>query len=104
MTKVETLLGFAAKAGRLITGTAAVETAIRKNRVKIVICAGDLSAKTLKNFQYLCDQRSIPFYTFGTVSEIGRWIGIPGRGIIGIHSPDFAKSIGSLLNDGGDEP
>ncbi len=104
MNRIESIFGFAAKAGRLITGTAAVEAAIRKKRVKMVICAADLSPKTLKNFQYLCDQRAIPFYTHGTIAELGRWIGIPGRGIIGISSSDFARMIGSLLNNGGDEP
>lgn len=102
MRRLQTLLGFAAKAGALVTGSAAVEIGIKKRQVKLVICANDLSAKTIKNLSYLCEANQVLFYCYGNLSEIGHWVGSPGRGIIGITSKQFADVIDSLFNDGGE--
>ena len=102
MKRLQTFLGFAAKAGALVAGAAAVETGIKKRQIKLVICAADLSPKTIKNFNLLCSKNRIAFYCYGAISELGRWIGNPGRGVIGITSQRFADEIGSLFNDGGE--
>lgn len=102
MKRLRALLGFAAKAGVLVAGSAAVEAGIKKGRVKLVICAADLSAKTIAKFNYLCKENRIRFYCCGAISEIGLWIGNPGRGVIGVTSKQFADAIGSLFNDGGE--
>lgn len=102
MKRLQTLLGFAAKAGALVTGSAAVEAGIKKRQLKLVICATDLSAKTIKNFSYLCKENQIDFYCSGVSSELGHWIGNPGRGVIGVVSRQFANAIVSLFNDGGE--
>ncbi len=102
MKRLQTLLGFAAKAGALVAGSAAVEAGIKKRQIKLVICAADLSAKTIKNFNFLCKENQIDFYCFGSHSDLGHWIGNPGRGVIGVTSKQFASAIGSLFNDGGE--
>ncbi|HBF39398.1 MAG TPA: 50S ribosomal protein L7ae [Firmicutes bacterium] len=102
MTKLETMIGFAAKSGQLISGSTAVEVAIKKGQVYLVICAGDLSARTIKNFNHLCELKQIPFYCYGSCSDLGHWIGKPGRGVIGIRSNHFAATVRSLFTDGGD--
>ncbi len=104
MKTVASVLGLAAKAGRLLTGSAAVEEGIRHGRAQVVICANDLSAKTIKNFKFLCEQKTISFFTYGMIAELGHWIGAPGRGVIAVTSNDFSKMICSLLKDGGEEP
>ena len=95
--RIKTMLGFASKAGQLITGTAAVTDAIKKQRVFLVICADDLASRTLRNFQLLCEQNKILFFRFGARFELGHWIGHPDRGIIGVVSKQFASTIGALL-------
>jgi ribosomal protein L7Ae-like RNA K-turn-binding protein len=102
MKRLRTLLGFAAKAGAVIAGSAAVEAGIKNKRVKLVVCAADLSAKTVAKFDYLCKENRICFYSFGALSELSLWIGNPGRGVIGITSKQFADAISSLFNDGGE--
>ncbi len=102
MKQLQTLLGFAAKAGVLISGSAAVEAGIKKGQIKLVICAADLSARTIKKFEYLCKENLVIFYCFGALSELSHWIGKPGRGVIGVSSKQFAGAIGSLFNDGGE--
>lgn len=102
MRRLQTLLGFAAKAGALITGSAAVEAGIKKRQIKLVICAADLSTRTINNFEYLCQQNGIHFFCYGNISELSLWIGNPGRGVIGVKSKQFADAIGPLFNDGGE--
>lgn len=97
--KIPALLGFASKAGQIVTGTAAVEAAIKKHRVYLVICASDLAPRTLKNFDLWCQTNQIQFSILATRTEIGHWVGKPERGIIGITSNHFANSIRSLLNE-----
>lgn len=102
MKRLRTLLGFAAKAGAVIAGSAAVEAGIKKRKVKLVICAVDLSERTFAKFDYLCQENRICFYSCGALSELSLWIGNPGRGVIGITSKQFADAISSLFNDGGE--
>jgi ribosomal protein L7Ae-like RNA K-turn-binding protein len=102
MNKLASMLGLATKAGQLVTGTAAVEAAIHKRQVYLVICATDLSPKTIKNFRFFCEQQQIKFFSFGLRSELSGWIGCPGRGIIGVVSKKFADVILSLIEDARD--
>jgi len=102
--KLQALLGFAAKSGNLAAGTASVERAIKKRQAYMVICAADLSPKTIKNMQYLCELNKVKFYSYGTRSELGKWIGMPERGIIGITSRQFAAAVHGLFIDRGELP
>ena len=102
MTKLQTMIGFAAKSRQLISGSTTVEFAIKKGQVRLVICAQDLSVKTIQHFQHLCETRGISFYSYGSCSDLGQWIGKPGRGVIGIISNHFAATVRSLFTDGGD--
>lgn len=102
MKNLEAMLGLASKAGQLIAGTAKVEKALKKHQVRLVICAQDLSPRTLKNFNELCKENQVDFYCFGSRFQLGRCIGIPQRGVVGIISNQFAAVIRSLFIDGGD--
>lgn len=102
MKRLQALLGFAAKAGALVNGSAAVEAGIKQRKIELVICATDLSPKTIKNFDYLCKKYEVGFYCFGNIFELGYWVGSPGRGVIGVTSKQFAGAIGSLFNVGGE--
>jgi ribosomal protein L7Ae-like RNA K-turn-binding protein len=104
MTQIEAVLGLAAKAGKVVAGTAGVEAAIKRKQVVIVICAIDLSPKTIKNLRYRCEQNAIRFVCYGSREELGHCTGRPGRGIFGVTSAEFAKALGSLLINGGEEP
>jgi ribosomal protein L7Ae-like RNA K-turn-binding protein len=104
MNRIAGLLGMAAKSGQLLAGTAAVETAIKSRRVLLVICAKDLSPKTIKNFNYFCQTFQIDFYTLASIAEIGHWIGRPGRGVLGVKSVGLAKAIKILLEERPGDP
>lgn len=102
MNKFYTMLGFAAKAGQLITGSAAVEAAVKRRQIRLVICAEDLSPKTLKNYKMWCDANQIPFRCYGTRNQLGAAIGQPERGVLGTNSKQFATVLIRCLSNGGD--
>ncbi len=97
MDKLYTYLGFAAKAGKILAGSSRVAAAIKNNQVFLVICATDLSPKTIKNFRFLCESRKIPFYCYGSLDIIGKTIGKPKRGVLGVVSSSFSEIIKKLL-------
>ncbi len=98
MSKIQSILGFAAKSRQLISGSTTVEEAIKKHRVYLVICASDLAPRTIKNFELICEKYQIPFYCYGSTSFLGDWIGKPGRGVIGILSSHFASTIRTIMS------
>jgi ribosomal protein L7Ae-like RNA K-turn-binding protein len=104
MNRIAGLLGMAAKSGQLLAGTAAVEAAIKNRKVLLVICANDLSPKTVKNFNYFCQTYQIAFYTYASIAEIGHWIGRPGRGVLGVKSVEMARAIKVLLEERPGDP
>jgi ribosomal protein L7Ae-like RNA K-turn-binding protein len=93
MNRIAGLLGMAAKSGQLLAGTASVEAAVKRRQVLLVICGGDLSARTIRNFKNLCETYQVDFSTIATIAELGQWIGRPGRGVLGVKSPRLAKAI-----------
>lgn len=100
MKQLAAMIGLASKAGQLTAGTAAVEAAIKKHRLKLVICAADLSPRTLKKMEELCRTNQVDFIKLGTRLELGKWSGHPERGVFGIVSGHFAETIRSLFNEG----
>lgn len=100
---LESILGFAAKARKLVVGTAAVEKGIKRRQVDLVIYASDLSPKTIKELQFLCDSNGVKYFCYSLRSELGKVIGAPERGVIGIVSRQFASMLCRLLEDRGDE-
>lgn len=102
MNNIQSMLGFASKSRQLVSGSTTVEERLKKGQVYLVILAQDLSPKTIKHFSHLCETRQISFYCYGSCSDLGHWIGKPGRGVVGIISAHFAATIRSLFKDGGD--
>ncbi|HEX7713814.1 MAG TPA: ribosomal L7Ae/L30e/S12e/Gadd45 family protein [Bacillota bacterium] len=99
MNSITTLLGMAARAGRLVSGTAAVEAGLKRQQVLLVICATDLAPRTIRNFSFWCEKYHAGFFCYGTRSELGKCIGRPERGLIGVTGVDFAGAIRSRLEE-----
>ncbi len=95
--KILTLLGFAAKAGKLSYGTQAVKTAIKARKSQLVVIAQDISEKSRKEISFyaqnsqtrLLDLKDIDILTVS--AAVGRKCGI-----ISINDSGFAESINRL--------
>lgn len=93
--KTLTLLGFASKAGKLSFGMSAAETAIKSGKAKLIISAGDISAKSQKEITYTANKYDIPVRVIG--ENIETLSSAVGRrcGIIAVNDLNFAQSISS---------
>lgn len=99
--KVYGLLGLCMKAGKLTFGTEATIDMINKNKIKLIILAGDSSERTIDNFKRKCKENNIPVYIFGDKESISKSIGKSNKTVLGIRDKNLADAIKKIL-DGGD--
>ena len=102
INKTNGLLGIAAKAGKVVSGTDVVIENISKKKVKLVIIAINCSDRTKKNIIDICFNNKISFKEYGTIDENSRAIGKENRAIIGIIDENLAVSILNIISGGGE--
>ncbi len=99
--KVLTLLGFAAKAGKLSYGFDAVRTQVFKGKSKIVLVANDISPKSQKEILFYCNKFKtrvvvLKNYDITTISHaMGHKCGI-----VSVNDSSFAEGLMSAINIG----
>lgn len=93
-------MGFAQRARKLTLGMDATLQAIRKNKLRAVILAEDLSENARHKIEAAAKPASVPRYIFGTKRAFASALGRGETGIIGIIDDTFAKSIFEIVNDG----
>lgn len=93
VNKMYSFLGLIQKAGKLTSGSDAVEIEIKKKKCKLLIISEDASENTKKRFIRLAEEHKINYVNFGNQSELGEAIGKPNRSVIGICEENFAKGF-----------
>jgi predicted RNA-binding protein YlxR (DUF448 family)/ribosomal protein L30E len=91
--RIFSLLAMSAKAGRLVSGYSAVEDALRKGRVHLLLFATDVSERTLSKVLASCDVIPAMRMTLFTNAELGAMLGRDLVGIVGIHEKGFADAL-----------
>ena len=97
MSSILSILGLAQRAGKLVSGEDAVEAAIRRGKVHLLIIADDASKNTQKKFQNMAEYRQMDVAVWGEKEQLGMAIGKARRAIIGVTDRGFAKTIRSRL-------
>ncbi len=100
-TKVLTLLGFAAKAGRLSYGFSASEESLLRKKAKLIISANDVSEKSRKEISFKAQKGECQVLTLSNTSifELSNAVGHK-CGIISVNDEGFAKAMKEeILND-----
>lgn len=95
--KVRSLLSMAERAGMLATGASAVDDALQKGRIEMLIFAEDLSEGTkqkLLNGSVPLPERQATMFSR---DEMGRMFGRELIGIVGIVEKGFANAVWSEL-------
>ena len=88
------LLGFAAKAGKLSFGTHATEFAITSKKANLVLAAEDISEKTVKELRFKADKNGIQVIILKGIetpslsSRVGK-----NCGIVAVNDKGFADAI-----------
>ena len=89
--KVNRLLGLARRARKLAVGATEVEQQLKKQRVKLLIFAEDVSANSRRKLLELVP--GCPVVTYSTVAELGALLGREKVAVLGLLEPHFAKGI-----------
>lgn len=87
------LLGLAAKAGKIKSGEFQTEEAVKKYRAALVIVADDASNNTKKQFKDMCSYYDVPIIICGSKDELGHSIGREMRASLAVTDEGFSKSI-----------
>ena len=87
------LLGLAAKAGKIVSGEFATENAVKSGKAFLVLVAEDASDNTRKKFRDMCDFYEVPVYVFGDKEELGKYCGREFRASLAVQDENFAKAI-----------
>lgn len=99
--KVLSLIGLAAKAGKLSYGFDSVKATLLQNKSKLVLVAGDVSPKSKKEVLFYSDRSKtrcilLDDYNMETISHaIGRRCGI-----VSVNDDSFSRGLLSAINVG----
>jgi len=92
-SKLESLVGLARRAGKVAVGTAAVEEALLKKKVRLVLLAEDVSPNTEERVLRLAKTSGVPVLKTGTKSAWGALFRRKELGLLAILDTNFAKGI-----------
>lgn len=81
------------KAGKVVSGEFACESAIKESKAFLVIVAEDASENTKKKFHNMCVYRNIPYVVMFTKEMLGKAIGKEIRATACVIDENFAQSI-----------
>jgi len=93
--KFLTMLGFAQKAGQVVSGEQAVFTAIKGKNVHLLLIAEDASPLTKEKVAVWTASypKAMKIIYWGSKKELGLAIGKAPRSLVGIKDNNFAQTI-----------
>ena len=97
------LIGFAAKSGKLIIGTNAVEQSIIKKKAALVLVAQDMNPKRVEKLRLWCLDEDIPMLSMGMKDEYGQLLRKPPLGLLALTDKHMVSGImKTAKTNGGD--
>lgn len=109
ISKVLSLLGFAAKSGRLSFGMDPSKTALKRKRSFAVVVASDISQKSKDEISFTAEKNGVSIiFVPITMNELSHAVGKKKCGIISVNDKGFADAVtshlqklqGGIANDG----
>lgn len=92
------MLGFAQKAGKIVSGDQAVLEKIKRGRVKLVIIAADAAENTRDKLSATAGRENVPCRVIGNKIQLGGAVGKSPRAAVAIMDPGFAVKIAQLID------
>lgn len=92
--KILTLLGFAAKSGKLSFGLGNCIASVKENKAFLVVTANDISPKSRKEAEYFAEKASIRHITLDDVDIFTLSNAVGHKcGVIAVNDSGFAEAI-----------
>ena len=95
--RILSYLGFAKKAGKLVSGAGNTENALKSLKAKLVLVAGSASENTKKHFSDMATYRDVPIYILDG-DALGSAIGKEEHKTVCITDTGFATAIIKEIN------
>lgn len=95
--KILSMLGLAAKAGKIASGEFATEKAVKSKKAFLVLVSEDASENTKKMFCNMCSFYQVPLHIYASKEVLGHAIGKQYRASLAILDDGFARSLEEKL-------
>lgn len=96
--KVESYMGFAARARSLSTGYNTCVFLLEKRKLRLLILAEDLSDNSKEKMIKAANQYGTPYRVYGTIEDLSHATGTESKGIFGIADKNLADAIVSEID------
>ncbi|HNZ06869.1 MAG TPA: ribosomal L7Ae/L30e/S12e/Gadd45 family protein [Candidatus Cloacimonadota bacterium] len=95
LKKMTTLMQFARRAGKLISGYDACLRAMHQHKLYLVLLAEDTAPRTCRGIDHALNENqiAIPLMRAGNQTDLSQALGLPKSGVFGIGDKQFAKAI-----------
>lgn len=90
---VLSMLGLAAKAGKIVSGEFATEQAIKAGKAWLVVIAMDASDNTTKKFTDACTYHHLPMIRYADKDSLGSCIGKDYRSSLAVVDEKLAAAV-----------
>lgn len=97
--KVTALLGLARRAGKIVSGAEAVDSAVKRHSVRLILAATDASANSIAKVRHVAAQVGVVWMQAMGKTELGAAVGGAPRACIAVMDPHFAGALMSVLNN-----
>lgn len=100
--KALSMLGLAAKAGKLSYGAAATVEALRSGKSKLAAVSGEISEKSLKEIRFFAAKKAVPVVLLREL-DINAVSSAVGKkcGILSVNDSSFADAVLAAVQTGG---
>lgn len=99
MSRWTAYLGFAQRAGKVVSGETAVLHSLKRRSAKLVLVAKDAAAHTQKRVMARAARANIPVVYAGTREALGYAIGKSPRALVAVEDKRFADVIHASLRE-----
>lgn len=97
MNNFLSLMGFAKKAGKLVTGSNAVLRSILSGNSFLVIVTKDAGESVKSKFLRLCEENTLKYMVYGNSAELSYSTGENNKVIYSVEDEGFAKKLKDII-------
>lgn len=99
--RVLSMVGIAAKAGKIVSGDFATEMSVKSGKAHLVVAAKDASENTAKKFRDMADFYGVPFRVYGVKETLGGCIGKDYRSSLAVTDARLAETVIKKMDNNG---
>lgn len=92
------LVGLAFRAGKIVSGEEAVLSAVRGQKARLVLIAGDASERTKGTWENKCAYYKVPLRVAADRFELGRAMGKAHRVVVAVNDKGFSEKLIALFD------